>query len=265
MEKAENNKNWFVLKSFFKSMWLITDNLKNFFMQGFVFSLLLTLLSYVFGQKYMCFFNKDISENMFCPNLHYLYFLYLFFKIVLICIFINIWYDKLFNNTLINKEYFKKNYKKFLKTFIFLICFLMLNGIPFISMLILFLRVPNPDWIIELLFFIIVSVGFWVPFILMRYYSLFAVFLSNGNWKMFGKTWDNTDGYTGKIIFSASLIFMVNLILFVAVMSTFMRFSDLNPEVYNFIAEMFLGFVNYFIVIVMVNFCQTQKQIFLEN
>ena len=265
MEKVEDKKKWFVIKSFCKSMWLITDNLKTFFVQGLVFSLILTIMSYVFGQKYMCVFNKKMAETMFCPNMSYMYFIYLFVKFFVICAFINIWYETTIKKATINIEYLKNSYKKIMKTFVFLICFLVLNIIPFISLAILFLRVPNPNWQVELLFFMFVSIGFWVPFLLMRFYSLFAVFLDGGNWKIFKKVWSDTETYSGKIIFSLSLILIINLILFVTVMGTFMKVSDLNPEIYNIIAEMFLGFANYFIVIILVNFCQIQKQMFLED
>ena len=104
-----SKKKYSVVKSFMKPFWIIFDNVKTFLLQGACFSIVMVLLSYLMGQKYLCFFNPEVAQNMYCPNSNIFYFPYIVFKLVVIAIFINLWYDKVFKNTIINKQYFKQH------------------------------------------------------------------------------------------------------------------------------------------------------------
>ena len=73
MEKVEDKKKWFVIKSFCKSMWLITDNLKTFFVQGLVFSLILTIMSYVITIRSVLELFAIRNEKTFFSSLVILY------------------------------------------------------------------------------------------------------------------------------------------------------------------------------------------------
>lgn len=53
--------------------------------------------------------------------------------------------------------------------------FFLLNLAPVLSFYLLLIREPNPDAAIEVAYFACVSVGFLVPFAVMRFYSLFGL------------------------------------------------------------------------------------------
>ena len=140
----------------------------------------------------------------------------------------------------------------------------MFNLIPLLSVLLLVFRVPNPNWKIELLYFTIVSIGFLFPFLLMRIYSLLALFLEGKNWKEFKKAWNKTQGYSMKIVLSCTLLFFVNM-LFMVITTEILSDSQGFPIwFYNIYAEILFSLMNYFIVITVVNFFEVQKKIFLE-
>ena len=261
----ENKKKYSIIRTFIKPYWIISDNFKTFFVQGSFFAVFMLLISYLFGQKYMCFFNKSLAKNMYCPDAFFLFFPYFIIKILAISVCIDVWYNSVFKKVSIDKNYFKNRIIDFLKIFGFICAFIVFNSTPLISSLILFFRVPNPVWQKELMFFTVVSVGFLMPFILMRFYSLFPVFLSGGNWKQFKSVWKATNGQTMKIVVSCALIFMVDLVILISVLGTFYQKGSLPAELYNASGEVVFAFVNYFIIISFLNFLEIQKDIFIDK
>ncbi len=265
MNDNEKEIKYSVIKAFMKPFWIISDNLKDFYTQGSIFSLFVVVISYLLGQKYICFFNENMAQNMYCPKLSYLYFPYLLIKLFAIAICINVWYDKVFKKEQINEEYFKKNWKKNIKTFAIFMLFMLLNLLPIVSGLILFFRKPNPIWQIELLFFTVVSVGFLAPFVLMRFYSYFASFFNGNSQNIIKKIWQKTQGYNTKISFTCIFVFLIDLILILTARGIFAKTVSFPAEIYNMLAEFVMAFVTYTIVILFVNFMEVQKQIFLDN
>ena len=263
--KTQDEKKYSILKAFVKPFWIISDHFKNFLKQGCVFSFIVLVLSYVLGQKYICIFNKNLAQNMYCPDAQNLYLVYLFIKLLVISVFIAIWYDSVFNKCHINKEYFKANKFKFLKVFLVVIAFIIINFIPIVSTFILILRVPNPVWQIEQLFFTIVSIGFVLPIVLMRFYGLFALFLAGENWKRFGQAWKNTSWNNVKILFSNMLLVFIYLLTMLSASRVYIGKDYLPIEMYNMLSEFVFAFAGYFVIILQINFFEFQKQFFLSD
>ena len=260
----DNKKKYFVIQSFMKPFWIVFDNLKTFLLQGLLFSGVVVLLSYLMGQKYLCFFNQQMAENMYCPEMNTWYFPYLLLKLLIIAVFINVWYDTVFKNVQINKEYFKSGLKKIWKTFVLLLVFIAINFLPVISSLLLLFRVPNPIWQIEQLYFTVVSTGFLAPFLLIRFYGLFAEFLAGHNWKQFKIMWHKTSGSAMKIVLSCALLFLVGILMLIVFIGFFKSEVNLPPEIYNIWAEFVFAFVNCFIIVLLINFFEVQREEFLK-
>lgn len=252
------------VKSFMQPFWTIFDYLKTFAVQGFFFSLIMVLLSNIFNQKYVCVFNQEIAQSNYCINSTYLYIPYLFIKLVVMAIFINMWYATVYKKETIDKTYFQSAWKKFLKTFGFMIIFLIFNLLPLLSAMILIFRIPNPNWKIELLYFTVVSTGFLFPFVLMRFYSIFSLFLDGKNWKEFKNIWCKTSGYTMKIVLSCILMFFIDLILLVLTSEILSNSHGMPIWLYNMYAEIIFSYMNYFIVLSLINLFEVQKKTFLE-
>lgn len=251
-----------IIKSFLQPLWTITDSLTVFIKQGFIFSLIMVVISYIFNQRYACVFNKEFAHSNSCINSTYLYVPYLLIKLTVIAVFINIWYAAVYKKELITRDYLKASWKKFLKTFGFISVFLLFNLIPLFSAALLIFRVPNPDWKVELLYFTVVSIGFLFPFILMRFYSMFALFLDGKNWKEFKSIWNKTSGYNMKIILSCTFLFFIDLLFLVLVTEILSNSHGMPLWFYNIYAEVIFSIMNYFIVVSVVNFFENQKQIF---
>mgnify|MGYP006373856763 CR=1 FL=1 len=62
MNDNEKEIKYSVIKAFMKPFWIISDNLKDFYTQGSIFSLFVVVISYLLGQKYICFFNENMAQ-----------------------------------------------------------------------------------------------------------------------------------------------------------------------------------------------------------
>ena len=156
-----------------------------------------------------------LNIYFFCSASQGWYLVYLFVKIFLISAFLVRWYDGAF----LNRDYSWKNV--FLPTSrdfttAALVCFyLLLNMAPLLSFYLLYVRVPNPDWVVEITYFAVVSIGFVVPFVLMRFYALLAVFLNGGPKVSPAWLWARSKGNNLGIILSLFLIIIVMLFILV--------------------------------------------------
>lgn len=258
----DNKKKYSVVKSFMKPFWIIFDNFKTLLLQGACFSTIIVLLSYLTGQKYLCFFNQEVAQSMYCPNNH-LYFPYLILKLLVISVFINLWYDKVFKNIVINQNQIKICLKNSWKTLALMLVFIGINILPAISSMLLLLRVPNPVWQIEQLYFTMVAIGFLAPFFLIRFYGLFAQFLADKNWKQFKILWNNTSGFTMKIVLSCALLFLIGLMILAVAVGFFRGLTVLPAEIYNILAEFAFAFASYFVIVILINFFEVERKEFL--
>lgn len=263
--KSDVINKYSVWKSIFIPLWGISDNIEKFLLSGCLFAAILTLLSFVFDQTYLCMFNPEMAKHLPCTDQGYLYVPYLILKLAVLAVFITIWFDWTYGKKVIDEKYIIHGGKTFLRNFVLLLSFIVLNLIPVVSGFLLLFRVPNPVWQIELLYFTFVGIGFVVPFILMRFYALFAVLLNGEGWKNFGLIWHNTSGNGFKIIFSSALLFVLILVLLLSVNATFQKSSAFPPQLYNFFAEFVFNFVTLLMVALVINFMQVQKDQILQE
>lgn len=263
--KSDVVNKYSVWKSIFIPLWGISDNIEKFLLSGCFFAAILTLLSFVFDQTYLCMFNPEMAKHLPCTDQGYLYVPYLILKLAVLAVFITIWFDWTYGKKVIDEKYIIYAGKTFLRNFVLLLSFIVLNLIPVVSGFLLLFRVPNPVWQIELLYFTFVGIGFVVPFILMRFYALYAVLLNGEGWKNFGLIWHNTSGNGFKIIFSSALLFVLILVLLLSVNATFQKSSAFPPQLYNFFAEFVFNFVTLLMVALVINFMQVQKDQILQE
>lgn len=249
---------YMILKGVMNPLWVISDKLTEFIKMAGVFAIALTLLSYIFGQTYICVFGTDHKESLYCLENSLLYFPYLIMKLLIINVFILFWLKKIILNQTINKTAAAKCAGIF---FLFVIA----NLLPLVSAFLLLVRQPNPVWQIELVYFTIVSLGFLAPFVLMRFYAVLAGTLSDNIPNMLKTVWQNTGGYTAKIVISAILVYLIGILTLLSVNSVIMRLGNILPmHIYNFTAEYLFNFIILFMVTLIVNFINYQKQVFLK-
>ena len=196
-----------------------------------LFALPITLLSVFMGFSYICFTDYR-SAYFFCSDSQGWYLVYLFAKIFLISAFLVRFY-------------------------------LLLNMAPLLSFYLLYVRVPNPDWVVEITYFAVVSIGFVVPFMLMRFYALLAVFLSGGPKVSPAWLWARSKGNNLGIILSLFLIIIVMLFILVyfqhGIAGIEVEYADWSGTV----IEYFYSLILLMLISLVINNCHVQKEYLL--
>ena len=195
-------------KLIFMPFGILTAQFGALFRLSALFALLISFFSMVLGFAGICF-TQYHDAYFFCSNSNLLYFLSLFIKIFLVAMFLARWYNIAFLKQCYNAgNIFKPTRKDFGLAFE-LILFLVLNLTPLLSFYLLYKRVPNPDWVVEVAYFACISVGFLVPFVLMRFYSLPAILLSGEKSPRLSYLWQRSKGNNLGIILALFLIIVV--------------------------------------------------------
>ena len=260
-----NEVKYSFFKSFSKPILDVTDNFTIFLKYASVFGLFLTLLSFVFGQSFLCMV-PDASQkiNLFCAGT-ISYFIYFIFKLFVLSVFIKIWHDKIYMQSDISFKYLKENALAFLKVFGVFLLFMVFNMFPILSLILLLYRTPNPVWQIEICYFTIVSTGFLVPFILARFYSNIAEFIEGTDYKNFKQIYQNTSYKSGKIILALTFILLFSLFLFVVVQNN-LKIHTFEPlGLYNVMAEFIFELTILFITALFINFIRVQKELLTDK
>lgn len=260
-----NVKNYSVIKALWQPWWLMADKINEFVKLGACFSLIISVLSFVFGQAYFCVFKNDYISGVLCQNDGIWYAPYIILKMVLLAVFVKVWFDRVILNKQLSLKQEMQNKFQYVKVLGWLVLFLLLNSLPALSGIVLLLRVPNPVWQIELLFFTVVFIGFLIPFAVMRFYSLVPDLLEQKGFENVKQIWNKTAGCGLKTVMASSVTFFICLFLFLSVTSIFKGETLINPYLYNFIAEFLFNFITLFIVALFVNFTSVQRNMILKQ
>ncbi|HCU59331.1 MAG TPA: hypothetical protein DIC64_05055 [Alphaproteobacteria bacterium] len=250
-----------VIKAFSKPFLDITDNSFIFLKIAGAFSLVLALLSFVFGQTFACTVPALINKT-FCPSNVFSYIVYLPLKLFILSVFLRTWYDNIYLQKQIDFSYFKTNIRSFFKFFGLLIVFIAFNSLPALAFYLLLVRNPNPVWQIELVYFTFVSLGFIIPFVSLRFYSNLALLVENRPWRSFKEIYQKTQFKLSKIFFSFAVVLGISLLLFLSVNNS-LKANVFEPLlVYNILGEYLFELVFLFIFTLMLNFIRVQKESF---
>lgn len=188
---------------------VFAKHLKQFLTLGALFALIMSVLSFSTGNSAGCDFKlpdgvypyrcviSEAAEHI----------MFLLLRLLVIVVFIKSWCRIAFTeDKKIRGEDFVISTRDW-KLYITLILFLLINSLPVISLMILIQRVPNPDWRIESLYFAVVSCGFWLPILAIRWYSLPAFIIMGQKVPSFLTFFERTRGNTLKIL--VSLFFII--------------------------------------------------------
>ena len=249
-------------KLIFGPLGILSVRISELFKISAAFALLISLCTILLGFSGICF-SPYRDSYFYCSNSQALYLLGLLLKVFLISMFFARWYNIAFRRANYSLKTVFLPTKRDVIFFGGLFIFLLLNLTPVLSFYLLYMRVPNPDWIVELAYFACVSVGFLVPFWLMRFYALGAAYLSEEKLPSLGYLWKRSKGNNLSIILSVFLI--------IVIMSFFALYyqqglSSIDVEYANWSGTVLEYVYNLFLLMVLslfVNHCWFQKKFLL--
>lgn len=245
----------------FRPFNLFLNNLKPFILLAAAYSVLLSFLLEIMGLNPECFYSATPSQALYCSSSGIFFILFLIIKLFVVAVFMVKWTAAVINKQPLNSRRLFKITQQDIKMFGLLVLFLILNSIPALSMYLLYIRVPNPDWIVEITYFAIVSIGFLVPFWLTRIYAIFAFVAEDRQVPKLRLLWDKTAGNNLKIILALFFIFILAILAFTSYFTDIQALSMQNL-VYPLLVMDFLYNIVFFIIItLLLCHCRVQQEI----
>lgn len=237
---------------------LVMDNFRRFILLALFLGLIMAVISLSAGQGYMCVY-EDYRLTGFCTTGKAVYVILRLINLLLISIFMVKWYGVCFLGQPLNWDYLLRLEKPLFKTFLALLVFIVLNLAAVLSLYLLIMRVPNPNWRIEVIYFGVVSLGFFVPFVLVRFYSVLGFVMSGEKIPSLLKIWRRGSGNTLRLIISASLLFFIAVFASFAFMNNFSLAEVKNTFYISFTTEYLYDLLLLLIAAVFTNFCRLQQ------
>lgn len=253
-----------ILKLFFSPFTMIMDNLKNASIVVLMSSVVLTLLAIFMGYSVLCASPSAAAAGLRCSSFGFLYLFYIIAKLMIISIFITFFYDLISGREFSVKNLFVLNLRH-LKTFGVLIVFILLNFFPLLSLYALYIRVPNPEWKIEIIYFAFVSIGFIIPFFVMRFYSVFGYFVEKEKVVELLPVWEKTKDNGFKIVSSVFIIIIFSMFILISFYSNFRGFSPEHVIYSAFVSEFIYNILQLIIVALFVGNFYIQRVILIED
>src|SRR5574344_1149654 len=195
----------------FSPFTLLVDNIKEFIVLGCFYSGILSIIALAMGYSLIC--TIDNGTSLYCSSSNGVYLFYAILKIFIFAIFTNRWIHLVFLHQSLKIVNLIKITKLDLRMFFSFTFYIFVNFIPLISLYLLYIRAPNADWLVEIFFFGIVSLGFLTPLIAIRFISMFILISENKPLPRFSTVWKISRGNMLKIIMSFALLFITTLFL----------------------------------------------------
>ena len=258
----QTNENKYPLfKAFSDPLFMLAEKKGVFIRLSCSFAFILLLLSFLFGQSYLCTL-PHLTDKVHCYSNILLYMLYMLIKLFIFSSFLRIWCDKVFLNKNINIIYLKQNVWRFFKFFGAFMLFLFINSLPAFSLYFMIIRIPNPVWQIEILYFLLMSLGFLIPFTLIRFYKNIALFIEEEPCLNIRQTYEQTNFKVSRIFFAFSIVLAFCLFFFLTVNANLKSHIFAPLYIYNILSEYFFEWSILFVLTIMFNFIMVQKKIF---
>lgn len=265
--ETENNDNIPVKMPFLKTMLggygLLIDNFKSFIIIGSIFSILLLLIYFISGQDIMC--NNGIyRQSHYCTDSIINYIIIHILGVFIFCMFIRCWGEIVFNKNV------SLSYKSFIPKIsdikilgLFLVYFIAL-AVAGVSIYLLYKRVPNPDWRIEILYFTLVSLGFLVPLYSLRFLSYFAFVVEKEPLPSMYIVWNKTRGNTAILLISSIILMLIGIAISFSLIQNILMIKKIT-FITSIGSEYLSNMASIMIAICFINYCKIQKEILFER
>lgn len=253
-----------LLKIVFTCYGLFMDNFKSYAVLGSIFALIFMLINLISGQSLMCL-SDSINKHIYCNNnLYYT----LITNIVLwfvFCVYVRNWIQ----DAILKKRKFSfKNIvpnKTDLKAYGAVLVFFVSIAIAVTSGYFLYIRVPNPDWRIEILYFSFVSIGFLAPIMAIQFMPYLSFIIEEKNLPSLKDMWKTISGNRVFVFISVFCSFIFNFLI----LSAFLRYLISMALSGGFFVVVITDFLYNMVLMlfaaIFMNYCYLQKNILFER
>lgn len=264
LSKEQNRKNISFKEGLFFPFMTLNQHWRDFVLLTSTVSLITAVIILLTGQCIFCSFSPEISMYIFCSKAWWnvlIHYLSVFF---LLTFFINRWQvifaeNKSFKEV-VKLKMFKQDRKALLVVFIFFLLWFVIG----IGAAYLHIRQPNPNWLVELGFFVPVSLIMVFSVFLLFNFVIFQHFLQGGSFFALNKTfWPILDN-----IYKYMIWFLLYVLLFSYLFQQAFRivsFGGLFLWGRIFVTEFCIYFLIYTIAALFMASLYYQEKIFFDK
>ena len=243
---------------------ILAENFKAFLVLGSVFALLLSVIYIGSGLGLLCI-NHIYQENFFCTTDVRILLIVRLFVFFISCLFIRGWYQVITGKRPNNRlAYFvpQKTDLKIAGIFLgYVLCLLVATG----SAYLLYMRVPNPDWRIELAYFAVVSLGFLVPFLTLRFMCYIAFAAGGESLPGLRIVWEKTSGNFFLLLSGIIVLFILSLFIAISLLHQLVIVENAGRFYVAVFSEYISQLLYLLIVACFTNYCYLQKKLLFER
>ena len=243
---------------------IVADKIKEFLVLGGIFSLALSLIRLCSGTSAFCG-NSSYMQQYFCTSNVFVFLFVSLAVFFIFCVFIRAWIQVIASKDKQKWSFYltpKKSDIKILGLFFF---FSLAIFIAAGSAYLLYVREPNPDWRIEMLYFTVVSLGFLFPFFVLRFFSYIAFAALDAPLPSLKEIWKKTQG--SFFVMLSNLLILLVLGLFISSYALYhiVTTNDSNQFLIVFGGEYLSYMVSLLIAACFANYCYLQKKYLFER
>ncbi len=232
-----------------------------------IFATIMTLLSFASHHSLICNMETITDKSPFVchrgldlPDL-----IILLLKLFIVAMFLRVWYTSTLNRRKTpNAESLLPTLRD-LKMFVALIVVILINCLPIISLVLLIKRVPNPDWRIESLYFAVVSCGFWIPIVAIRFYSIFAFILERQKTPGIKSFLTVTSDHTIGLLFSLFFVLLYSIIIITYYLVKAEQVVPINPLLFGIVGDFFYNVIILIVASLSASYLICTKQELFDN
>lgn len=239
-------------------------NGRRFILWGIIFSLVLSVVSILFGEAFICNYQIYGNVNFYCQRGEALTLTYFLLKLLIISGYMYLWVNS-GSEKLKSFQEIRSNIKSI--GLIWLMLLLMIIGliIPMLSFMALSNRIPNPNWQVESLYFTVVAIGFFVPFLLMRLMSGLGYALEGKALPRIKDLWQMSRHNMLRIIFSLFTLFVIYAFFYGNFYTNFRRTEVEAMPMAGIIIEILYNIMTLFFITLLANNTLLQKRYLGED
>ena len=250
-----------IFKTMLSPFSIFIDNIKKTASVIGIFAVFLSLISLTARTPYICSFSPNDQIPFGCSTQTYVIVAANLLAFLASVMFAVKYHAVLFSNKKIElKKIFIPTILE-LKAIAFLLVIIASGAVPLLSIYLLMIRVPDPDWIIETIYFGFVSIGFLFPFAVMRFYSIFSFILEGEKIPPLKNIWTLTTGNGLKIVLSIFTILAFTIFYIAHFKANFIVYANSTAFYIVLILEYLYNFSILTIFSFFINHCHTQREI----
>lgn len=252
-----------VLSTLIGSFGMVAEKFRYFIQLGLPFALFLGLIYIICGQDTTCWIvnyttSSNCSQSLVAfAGIHVI-------ALFLFCMFMRNWYLIALKGQNMSLKQVLLPRLADVKIFLLVLATMGAWLIAGSAFYLLYVRVPNPDWRIELAYFTVVSLLFSAPIVMTRFLSWIAFAAEEAPLPSLLKIWKKTSNHTVLLFASFVFVLLVGIFLQQAVLAE--ATAQHNLRFYRIVFnEWFVEGIAVLLACLFMNYCALQKKFFFED